>query len=54
MDTIHVSLEFEISEADVTIEDLIKYVHKTYGPEWKFNRTEARYESCIMAIFIKY
>lgn len=46
-----VSLEFKISESNISIDELIKYVQKKYGPQWKFNRTEARYTSCIMAIF---
>lgn len=46
-----VELSFEISESNITIEELTKYVHRRYGKQWKFNRTEHRYESCTMAIF---
>ena len=44
-------LSFEISEMEITIEELIAYVRKHYGDFWKFSRTEKRYESCLVAIF---
>lgn len=44
-------LSFEISEADITIDELIREVHRQYGYHWEFDRTEARYDSCVMAIF---
>ena len=43
-------LEFEISECEVPLDDIIAAVEKNY-PDWKFWATEPRYESCIMAIF---
>ena len=45
------TLEVEISELDVSLDEVIVYVRKHYGEKWRFNRTEARYESCIIAIF---
>ena len=47
------TLEFEISDAldsGIKLEDIISYITNEY-PDWKFNRTEPRYESCIMAVF---
>lgn len=44
-------LSFEISESNVTIEELQEYVCKNYGDKWQFSRTEPRYQSCVMAIF---
>ena len=43
-------ISFEISEAEVSLDDLIRTVEKQF-PMFKFDRTEARYESCIMAVF---
>lgn len=45
-------LSFEISECGHPIDDVIEKVEREY-PGWKFSRTEARYQSCIMAIFEK-
>ena len=45
-------LEFEISECDATLDEIIKAVEDAYC-DFKFCRTEARYESCIFAIFEK-
>ena len=45
-------LSFEISEANAPLETIIEIVEREY-PGWTFDRTEARYESCIMAIFTK-
>ena len=44
-------LSFEFSESGMTLDEVISAV-KTAYPNWKFDRTEARYESCLMAIFI--
>ena len=44
-------LSFDISESNITIEELEAFVKKAYGPNWRFSRTESRYESCVMAIF---
>lgn len=44
-------LSFEISELNITIDELTEYVHRRYGKHWKFNRTEHRYLSCVMAIY---
>ena len=43
-------LSFEISECDIPLDEIIQYVQTKY-PGFRFNRTEARYESCLMAIF---
>ena len=43
-------IEIEISEVDVDIRELEKWVQKKF-PNARFSRTEPRYESCIMAIF---
>ena len=45
-------LSFEISENPVPLEVIIEHVEREY-PGWKFDRTEARYMSCVMAIFTK-
>lgn len=45
-------LEFEISESNFSLDDIIKAVEIRY-PDYKFWGTESRYESCIMAIFEK-
>ena len=45
-------ISFEISEAGIPLERVIEIVEAKY-PGWRFSRTEARYESCIMAIFEK-
>lgn len=51
LETMNPTLEVEISEIDATLDEVILYIQKRYGRRWKFNRTEPRYESCIMAIF---
>lgn len=43
-------LSFEISESGMTLDEIIELVESTYKG-WKFSRTEARYQTCIMAIF---
>ena len=43
-------LSFEISEIEAPLDKIIREIEKRY-PGWKFSRTEARYQSCIMAIF---
>ena len=45
-------LSFEISECKAPLETVVKFIERKY-PGWKFDRTESRYESCIMAIFTK-
>jgi hypothetical protein len=45
-------LSFEISESGMDLDTIITAVQNAY-PGWKFNRTEVRYESCLMAIFEK-
>ena len=45
-------LSFEISESEFSLDEIIKWVEREY-PGWKFDRTEARYISCLMAIFTK-
>ena len=45
-------LSFEISESRMTLDEIIRMVEHDY-PGWRFNRTEARYESCVMAVFEK-
>lgn len=51
LESLTATLEVEISELDASLDEVIAYVKKRYGSRWKFNRTEARYKSCIMAIF---
>lgn len=48
MDTMEIS--FEISESGKELDAIIAEVEAEF-PEWKFSRTEARYISCVMAIF---
>jgi len=45
-------LEFEISECGFPLEAVIEKVEREY-PGWHFDRTEPRYESCLMAVFTK-
>lgn len=45
-----IEISFEISECELSLNEIIEEVEKKY-PEFKFSRTEPRYESCIMAIF---
>lgn len=45
-------LSFEISESDMDLTEIVEMVEKDW-PGWKFNRTEPRYNSCVMAIFEK-
>ena len=44
-------LSFDISESGISTDELQFYVHAIYGTNWKFNRTESRYDSCVVAIF---
>lgn len=43
-------LSFEISESGMYLDDIIKMVERNYTG-WKFSRTEARNQSCVMAVF---
>lgn len=52
LDTIETEINFEISECDMPLQKIIKAVEDRY-PGFTFNRTEARYDSCLMAIFEK-
>ena len=54
LDSLSVTIEVEISELDADIWEIEKAVKKKFGENWKFDRTESRYESCIMAIFERY
>ena len=45
-------LSFEISETNAPLQDIINKIEKEY-PGWKFDRTESRYLSCVMAVFVK-
>lgn len=45
-------LSFEISECDMDLMEIVEMIEKDW-PGWKFNRTESRYQSCMMAIFEK-
>ena len=45
------TLEFEVSECNISIPELTEYVQAKYGSQWKFNRTEPRYASCVIAIY---
>ena len=44
-------LSFEISESAMSLDEIIENVHKVC-PGWTFDRTESRYESCVVAIFV--
>lgn len=46
-------LSYEISECGAPLETVIEIVERE-NPGWRFDRTEARYESCLMAIFTRY
>ena len=48
LETIEIS--FEISESELSLKEIISIVEQKY-PNYKFSRTEPRYESCVMAIF---
>lgn len=43
-------VEFEVSDIGIPLNEFIDMVQGKY-PKLKFNRTEQRYYSCIMAIF---
>lgn len=43
-------IEVEISEVDYHLARIIRAIEEEY-PNYKFNRTENRYESCVIAIF---
>lgn len=45
-------LSFEISECNMDLMEIVEMIEKDW-PGWKFNRTESRYQSCVMAIFEK-
>ena len=45
-------LSFEISESDNTLDEIIRKVESVYT-DFKFSRTETRYGSCLMAIFVR-
>ena len=45
-------LEYEISESPYSLDDIISAVEKAH-PGYRFDRTEARYESRIMAVFTR-
>lgn len=45
-------LSFEISECDMDLMEIVDIIEKEW-PGWKFNRTESRYQSCVMCIFEK-
>jgi len=51
IEAMHTELSVEISEIDASMDEIIAYVHRVYGNKWKFDRTESRYLSCVMAIF---
>lgn len=53
LEKLNPELSFEVSELNISLDELIEYVRKNYGTSWKFNRTEHRYESCIVAVFEK-
>lgn len=48
--TFYPELAFEISESEYDLKEIIEAVQMQY-PGWRFNRTEARYQSCVVAIF---
>ena len=50
--TFYPELAFEISESEYDLKDIIEAVQMQY-PGWRFNRTEERYLSCVVAIFEK-
>ena len=45
-------LSVEISEEKRTLDEIINAVQIEY-PGFRFDRTEQRYQTCIMAVFIK-
>ena len=46
------SLEFEISECNASLDEIIEAVEREY-PDFRFSRTEERYYTCLMAVFEK-
>ena len=52
LESLEISIEVEISEAHEPLSEIIKAVEDKY-PEYRFSRTESRYESCTMAVFEK-
>ena len=45
-----VEISVEISESNLTLDEVIEIVQTKY-PGFYFDRTEARYDSCVMAVF---
>lgn len=45
-----VELSVDISERPLELDEIIKIVEDEY-PDFRFDRTESRYRSCLMAIF---
>lgn len=52
LESLEISIEVEVSEAQEPLSEIIKAVESKY-PEYRFSRTENRYESCVMAVFEK-
>ena len=46
-------LHFEVSDHLDDLDEIIKAVEKKY-PGFRFDRTESRYYTCVMAIFEKH
>ena len=45
-----VEISVEISESNLTLDEVIDIVQSKY-PGFYFDRTEPRYDSCVMAVF---
>lgn len=50
IETVVPELSFEVSESGLGLDEIIVAVENKYKG-WKFSRTEARYDTCVMAVF---
>lgn len=51
LNSINLELSVEVSESNLTLDEIIDIVQSQY-PHYHFDRTEAKYESCVMAVFV--
>ncbi len=51
LNSVVLELSVEVSESNLTLDEIIDIIHKKY-PHYHFDRTAAKYESCVMAVFV--
>lgn len=50
LDSVILELSVEVSESNLTLDEIIDIIRSKY-PRYYFDRTESRYDSCVMAVF---